>query len=179
VGEPIVALGAPLGLYSTVTVGIVSALDRYVPVPGANGVTAHLLDAIQTDASINPGNSGGALVDCAGRLVGVNTAIATVPNSAGGTGGGSVGLGFAVPVDLAEPLADQLIRTGHVNHPTFELQAQPIRPSPEEPQTLTGLLVTVIDPEGRRTRRACVWGTSSPLLGGNPHARSPTWGKLH
>jgi len=129
VGQPVVALGAPLGLYSTVTSGIVSALDRYVPVPAANGGTHHLVDAIQTDASINPGNSGGPLVDCSGDLVGINSAIITVPNSAGETGGGSVGLGFAIPVDLAIPLADQLIETGRVAHPTFGVQAVPLEPT--------------------------------------------------
>jgi putative serine protease PepD len=126
VGTPVVALGAPLGLHSTVTAGIVSALGRYVPVPAGNGQTAHLINAIQTDAAINPGNSGGALVDCRGHLVGVNTAIATVPNEAGQSGGGSVGLGFAIPVDLARPLAAQLIDHGVPNHPTFGLQAYPI-----------------------------------------------------
>src|SRR5262249_8726718 len=108
VGQPVVALGAPLGLSSTVTSGIVSALDRYVPVPADAGQTAHLVDAIQTDAAINPGNSGGALVDCAGRMIGMNSAIATVPNEQGVSGGGSVGLGFAIPIDLAIPLADQI-----------------------------------------------------------------------
>jgi putative serine protease PepD len=149
VGQPVVALGAPLGLSSTVTAGIVSALDRYVPVPAGNGQTAHLIDAVQTDASINPGNSGGALVDCAGDLVGINTAISTVPNAAGHGGGGSVGIGFAIPVDLAIPLSDQLISAGHVNHPSFGLQAQAI------PQTATqdnsvpqGLFVLEIDPGG-------------------------------
>ncbi|HEY7859490.1 MAG TPA: trypsin-like peptidase domain-containing protein [Candidatus Nanopelagicales bacterium] len=125
-GQPVVALGAPLGLYSTVTSGIVSALDRYVPVPSQSGPTAHLVGAIQTDASINPGNSGGALVNCTGSLVGINTAIATVPNADGSPGGGSVGLGFAIPVDLAMPLADQIIKTGTVNHPSFGMQAQAI-----------------------------------------------------
>jgi len=149
VGQPVVALGAPLGLSSTVTAGIISALDRYVPVPAGDGVTAHLIDALQTDASINPGNSGGALVDCAGDLVGVNTAIATVPNAAGHSGGGSVGLGFAIPVDLAEPLAEQLISTGHVNHPTFGLQAQPIPPTAAEEHALPqGLFVTEVDAGG-------------------------------
>ncbi|MER7251447.1 trypsin-like peptidase domain-containing protein [Kribbella sp. NPDC000426] len=128
VGQPVVALGAPLGLASTVTSGIVSALDRYVPVPG-DSVTHHLIGAIQTDAAINPGNSGGALVDCAGKLVGVNAAIATVPNASGVSGGGSVGLGFAIPIDLASPIADELIRTGKPGHPTTGLQVQEIPPA--------------------------------------------------
>ncbi|MFD3401270.1 S1C family serine protease [Kribbella sp. NPDC058693] len=128
VGQPVVALGAPLGLASTVTSGIVSALDRYVPVPG-DTVTHHLIGAIQTDAAINPGNSGGALVDCSGKLVGVNAAIATVPNASGVSGGGSVGLGFAIPIDLANPIADQLIKTGKPGHPTTGLQVQEIPPA--------------------------------------------------
>ena len=126
VGQPVVALGAPLGLSSTVTSGIVSALDRYLPVPGDNGQTAHLVGAIQTDAAINPGNSGGALVNCAGSLVGVNSAIATVPNSAGQSGGGSVGLGFAIPVDLAKPISDEIIATGKVVHYTVGMQVSAI-----------------------------------------------------
>jgi putative serine protease PepD len=139
-GQPVVALGAPLGLASTVTSGIVSALDRYVPVPGDN-VTHHLIGAIQTDAAINPGNSGGALVDCSGRLVGVNAAIATVPNDAGISGGGSVGLGFAIPVDLAKPIADQLIATGRPGHPTTGLQVQ-------ELPSAAGLFVLAVDAGG-------------------------------
>jgi putative serine protease PepD len=148
VGQPVVALGAPLGLASTVTSGIVSALDRYVPVPG-DGVTHHLIGAIQTDAAINPGNSGGALVDCAGRLVGVNAAIATVPNAAGISGGGSVGLGFAIPLDLAGPIADELIRTGKPGHPTTGLQVQEIPPAAAQATgTPTGLFVLAVDTAG-------------------------------
>jgi putative serine protease PepD len=148
VGQPVVALGAPLGLASTVTSGIVSALDRYVPVPG-EGVTHHLIGAIQTDAAINPGNSGGALVDCSGRLVGVNAAIATVPNEAGVGGGGSVGLGFAIPVDLAKPIADELIRTGQPGHPTTGLQVQEIPPAVAKAAgTSTGLFVLAVDAGG-------------------------------
>ncbi|GIM93102.1 S1C family serine protease [Paractinoplanes toevensis] len=112
VGQPVVALGAPLGLSGTVTAGIVSALGRDIPVPADGGQTAVLPGAVQTDAAINPGNSGGPLVDCDGRLIGVNTAIATVPNEAGQGGGGSVGIGFAIPVDEAMVVADQLINRG-------------------------------------------------------------------
>jgi putative serine protease PepD len=148
VGQPVVALGAPLGLASTVTSGIVSALDRYVPVPG-DGVTHHLIGAIQTDAAINPGNSGGALVNCAGQLVGVNAAIATVPNAAGVSGGGSVGLGFAIPIDLAKPISDELIRTGEPGHPTTGLQVQEIPPAAAQAAgTPTGLFVLAVDPGG-------------------------------
>jgi putative serine protease PepD len=86
VGQPVVALGAPLGLSGTVTSGIVSALDRTIHVPGDNGGQALLVSAIQTDAAINPGNSGGALVNCEGWLVGVPTAGATVPGPSGQPG---------------------------------------------------------------------------------------------
>ena len=124
VGEPVVALGSPLGLTSTVTTGIVSALDRYVRVPSGSGQAAHLVGAIQTDASINPGNSGGALVDCHGHLIGINTAGATVPNS----GGGSIGLGFAIPIDFAGKIADELMAGGAVSRPSFGMQLQTISP---------------------------------------------------
>jgi len=124
VGQPVVALGSPLGLTSTVTAGIVSALNRYVSVPGEAGQTAHLVGAIQTDASINPGNSGGALVDCQARLVGINTAGATLASG----GSGSIGLGFAIPVDLAKGIAGELISGGAVTRPTFGVQVQPISP---------------------------------------------------
>jgi putative serine protease PepD len=145
VGEPVVALGAPLGLSSTVTTGIVSALDRYVRVPAGNGLTAHLVGAIQTDASINPGNSGGALVDCEARLVGINTAGAAVPNSAGG----SIGLGFAIPIDLAKKLADELIETGRVNHPDLGLQVQTIPPEiAQQTGGTAGLFVQGVTPGG-------------------------------
>ena len=125
VGEAVVAIGAPLGLSGTVTSGIVSALDRTVEVPGDNDRSALLVSAMQTDAAINPGNSGGALVNCAGQLVGVPTAGAAVPNS----GGGSIGLGFAIPVDLAKSIADEIIATGRVTHAYFGLQTVPIPPA--------------------------------------------------
>jgi putative serine protease PepD len=128
VGQPVVAIGAPLGLSGTATSGIVSALDRTVEVPGENDRSALLVSAVQTDASINPGNSGGALVNCEGQLIGVPTAGATVPNS----GGGSIGLGFAIPVDLAKSVADEIIATGRVTHAFFGLQTAPIPPAAAE-----------------------------------------------
>ena len=148
VGQPVVALGAPLGLSGTVTGGIVSALGRDVPVPADNG-TAILAGAIQTDAAINPGNSGGALVDCAGRLVGVNTAIATVPNASGEPGGGSVGIGFAIPVDLATRVADELISHGTFNPPYVGATVTPIPPAIAERFGVPdGLFVQTITPAG-------------------------------
>ena len=129
VGEPVVAIGAPLGLSGTVTSGIVSALNRTVEVPGENDKSALLVSALQTDASINPGNSGGALVNCAGQLVGVPTAGATVPSPSGQSAGGSIGLGFAIPVDLAKYIADEIIATGRVTHAFFGVQTVPIPPA--------------------------------------------------
>jgi putative serine protease PepD len=145
VGEPVVAVGAPLGLSGTVTSGIVSALDRTVEVPGENDRSALLVSALQTDASINPGNSGGALVNCEGELVGVPTAGATVPNS----GGGSIGLGFAIPVNLAKSVADEIIATGRVTHAFFGLQTVPIPPAAAEQAGLPeGLYVQAVTAGG-------------------------------
>lgn len=142
VGQPVVALGAPLGLSSTVTVGIVSALDRTVTVPGESQ-SALLIDAVQTDAAINPGNSGGALVDCTGRLVGVPSAGATVPSEGNQSNGGSIGLGFAIPVDLARNVADDLISTGTVTRSYIGVQAAPIGGSEAgQSGASQGLLVT-------------------------------------
>jgi S1-C subfamily serine protease len=101
VGEQVLALGSPLGLSGTVTAGIVSALDRPVRLGGSAQRTA-----VQTDASINPGNSGGPLVNARGEVIGVNTAIATLE------GGGSIGIGFAVPIERAEQVATGLISRG-------------------------------------------------------------------
>jgi putative serine protease PepD len=121
VGEATVVIGAPLGLSGTVTSGIVSALDRTIQVPADNDTTALLVSAIQTDASINPGNSGGAMVNCSGQLIGIPSAGATVPSSSGESSGGSIGLGFAIPVDLAKTIADEIISTGTVTHAYFGL----------------------------------------------------------
>ena len=129
VGQPVVAIGAPLGLSGTVTSGIVSALDRTVEVPGEADTSALLVSAVQTDASINPGNSGGAMVNCADQLVGVPTAGATVPTESGEASGGSIGLGFAIPVDLAKTISDEIIATGRVTHAYFGLQTVPVPPA--------------------------------------------------
>jgi putative serine protease PepD len=114
VGQRVVAVGSPLGLDGTVTAGIISALDR--PVSTASGSTnqATAIDAIQTDAPLNPGNSGGALVNANGELIGMNSANASI--GAPSTESGSTGLGFAIPVDEAKRIADELIDTGTASH---------------------------------------------------------------
>ena len=149
VGQTVVALGAPLGLSSTVTSGIISALDRTVGVPGEGVETALLIDAIQTDASINPGNSGGALVNCSGQLIGMPSAGASVPTSSGEATGGSVGLNFAIPIDLASAEANEIISTGKVTHSYFGLTAVPLSPDASLVHGVAeGLLVTGVDPGG-------------------------------
>ncbi len=167
IGQPVVALGAPLGLSSTVTTGIVSALGRLLSVPSETGPAAHLVDAIQTDAAINPGNSGGPLVDCSGALVGINTAIAVVPTPEGGGGGGSVGVGFAIPVDLAQPIAEQLITSGRARHPYLGLSAQPL-PVESGSDVPPGLFVTAVDPGGPADQAGVRAGDVIVAVGGQP-----------
>ncbi len=119
VGDPVVAVGAPLGLQSTVTSGIVSALDR--PVSAGEGTPddpPSYMNAVQTDAAINPGNSGGPLVDLAGRVVGINSAIAQIPGGLGGSGG-SIGLGFAIPAEQAVRTSQEIIETGVATYPSI------------------------------------------------------------
>ncbi|MBY0441865.1 MAG: trypsin-like peptidase domain-containing protein [Mycobacteriaceae bacterium] len=122
VGQPVVAVGSPLGLEGTVTTGIVSALNRPVSTTGESGNQNTVLDAIQTDAAINPGNSGGALVNMSGQLIGVNSAIATLGADSGDAPSGSIGLGFAIPVDQAKRIADELISTGTASHASLGVQ---------------------------------------------------------
>jgi putative serine protease PepD len=149
VGQPVVALGAPLGLSGTVTSGIVSALDRTVEVPAEDNKNALLVSAVQTDAAINPGNSGGALVNCAGQLVGVPSAGATVPTEGGGSSAGNIGIGFAIPVDIAKTISDEIIATGTVTHAFFGLQTVPIPPAAaEEAGVSGGLYVQGVVPGG-------------------------------
>ena len=120
VGDPVIAIGSPLGLAGTVTTGIVSAKDRPVRLQGGGSDTDAVIDALQTDAAVNPGNSGGALVDGTGAVVGINTAIRTL----GGDTSGSIGLGFAIPINAAKDIAQQIIRNGGVQHASMGLNAR-------------------------------------------------------
>ena len=122
VGQDVVAVGSPLGLEGTVTTGIISALNRPVAAGGDARNQNTVLDAIQTDAAINPGNSGGALVNMNGELVGVNSAIATLGGDSGDAKSGSIGLGFAIPVDQAKRIADELISSGTASHASLGVQ---------------------------------------------------------
>jgi putative serine protease PepD len=125
VGENVVAIGAPLGLTSTVTEGIISALNRTIQVASSevsedaglqfwtgNGAAPISIQVIQTDAAINPGNSGGALVNEMGQLIGINVAIATAGNGESG----SIGVGFAIPSNTAKRIADEIIELGYATH---------------------------------------------------------------
>ena len=115
VGDGVIAIGSPLGLTGTVTSGIISAKNR--PVTSGSGTReSSFINAIQTDAAINPGNSGGPLVDLSGAVIGINSAIATTGYGFGGQSG-SIGLGFAIPINQARKTADQLIKNGSSTYP--------------------------------------------------------------
>lgn len=129
VGDPVIAIGAPLGLPETVTTGIVSALNRTISVANSSapsdgsglqlwngsGTAPVSLSVIQTDAAINPGNSGGALVNSVGKLIGINVAIASTGSSTSGQSG-NIGVGFAIPSNVAKRIADEIIKTGKASH---------------------------------------------------------------
>ncbi|MCU1592543.1 MAG: hypothetical protein JWP11_3799, partial [Frankiales bacterium] len=122
VGQAVLAIGAPLGLSNTVTQGIVSTVHRPVATGESGAGAQAVLDAVQTDAAINPGNSGGALVDLAGRVVGINSAIAST-GSSGQSQAGNIGVGFAIPSNDAADVADQLIATGTAVHAQIGISA--------------------------------------------------------
>jgi putative serine protease PepD len=116
VGDAVIAIGSPLGLSGTVTTGIISAKNRAVTTSGSSSPDNSFINALQTDAAINPGNSGGPLVDATGAVIGVNSAIASLGSSFGAQSG-SIGLGFAIPINQAKRTAEELIRTGLSSHP--------------------------------------------------------------
>ncbi|MEV0789144.1 trypsin-like peptidase domain-containing protein [Kribbella sp. NPDC050459] len=148
VGQDVVAIGSPLGLAGTVTSGIISAKNRPVTTGDDTGQASSYISALQTDAAINPGNSGGPLVDMNARVIGVNSAIATVRGSEEGQSG-SIGLGFAIPIDQARRTAQQLIATGKASYPvigasvdmTFEGGGRVSAVSPSSPAARAGLRV--------------------------------------
>ena len=178
VGQRVVAVGSPLGLEGTVTTGIISALNRPVSTTvvadSANHATA--IEAIQTDAPINPGNSGGALVNANGQLIGVNSAIARVGDSPGESG--SVGLGFAIPVDWAKRIAGELIATGRASHASLGVQladdvrangAQIVKVASGGPAAAAGVpagaVVTKVDDQLTSTADAVVAAVQSKAPG--------------
>ncbi|MDT7743192.1 MAG: hypothetical protein QOE59_2270, partial [Actinomycetota bacterium] len=126
VGDGVIAIGSPLGLAGTVTTGIVSALRRPVRLDAESADANPVIDAIQTDAAINPGNSGGALVDSTGAVVGINSAIRTLGGTDSSGQGGSIGLGFAIPIDDARIIAQSLIQTGTFTHTDLGVNAKSV-----------------------------------------------------
>lgn len=131
VGDAVMAIGSPLGLAGTVTSGIISSKNRAVTTGGGSGESS-FINALQTDAAINPGNSGGPLVDATGAVIGVNSAIATLGFS---SQAGSIGLGFAIPINQAKKTTEQLIKTGSATYPIMGI-------SVDTRYTGTGALIT-------------------------------------
>jgi putative serine protease PepD len=144
VGDQVVAFGSPLGLDGTVTSGIVSALHRPVRTDSSDPTTNTVIDAIQTDAAINPGNSGGPLVDMQGRVIGINSAIASLGSAAGGQAG-SIGLGFAIPIDQAREIAKELLDTGTATHARLGVTVGDVRQSDG---LRSGALISEVTPGG-------------------------------
>jgi len=140
VGDPVVAIGNPFGLERTATTGIVSALKRIITAP--NGF--EIQNVIQTDAAINEGNSGGPLLDSAGRVIGINSQIAS-------EGGGNDGIGFAVPIDTIRPVADAIIATGHATHAWLGVTGRSITPGIAralDVPDVRGVAVVAVDDRG-------------------------------
>jgi 2-alkenal reductase len=133
IGQSVYAIGNPFGLTRTLTSGLVSALDRHLPTSDIREIAG----AIQTDAAINPGNSGGPLLDSAGRLVGVTTAIRS-------PSGGSTGVGLAIPVDLVNRVVPQLIARGRAPHPSIGII--PVHPDLVARAGITGVVIAGIQP---------------------------------
>jgi putative serine protease PepD len=125
VGDPVLAVGNPLGLAGTITTGVISAVNRPVTATGQDGLMETVTNAIQVDAAINPGNSGGPLFDHEGRVIGVTSSIATLSTSIFGGSSGSIGLGFAIPINLARNISAQLIENGTAQHPRLGVRLLP------------------------------------------------------
>ncbi len=163
VGQDVVAVGSPLGLAGTVTTGIISALNRPVNAGGAGNGQASVLDAIQTDAAINPGNSGGALVNLNGQLIGLNFAIASLGAASSlGIQSGSIGLGFAIPIDQAQRIAQELITTGQSTQAVLDVAVSsttnPASPSPTA-TAADGATITAVTPGGAADKAGITAGT--------------------
>jgi S1-C subfamily serine protease len=159
VGDTGVAIGSPFGLDGSVTTGVISALGRSVPTPGAP-----LVDLVQTDAAINPGNSGGALVDGDGHLIGINTAILS-------STGSNTGVGFAIPVETVERVTDQLIETGAVEHAFLGIQGVTVGPEVAARyglETPEGAVVVAVEPDGPADLAGLREGDTITAIGDRP-----------
>jgi S1-C subfamily serine protease len=159
VGNPVVAIGNPFGLDRTVTAGIVSALQREIKAP--NGFTIN--NVIQTDAAINPGNSGGPLLDANGQVIGINSQIES-PN-----GGGNVGIGFAVPINTAHQVVQQLLANGQVQHAYLGISGANLTPEIADILNLPvkeGALVQTVVPNGPADKAGVNGGSATVSIGG-------------
>ncbi len=159
VGDPVVAIGNPFGYEHTVTTGIVSAIGRSIKAPNEFSID----DAIQTDAAINPGNSGGPLLDARGRVIGVNSQIAT-----DGGSNGFQGIGFAVPVNLAKRILPQLIEKGEVEHAYIGITTAPVTPEISNRLKLAadeGALVQEVQPGSPASRAGLRDGSTQNAIG--------------
>jgi len=160
VGDPVVAIGNPFGLDRTATAGIVSAVQRQINAP--NGFTIE--NAIQTDAPINPGNSGGPLLDAEGRVIGINSQI-----ESGGQSEGNVGIGFAVPIDTAQEIAQQLIADGKVEHAYMGISGADLTPQIADVLNLdanSGALVQAVVPNSPADKAGIEAGDATVTVDG-------------
>ncbi|GAA1744606.1 S1C family serine protease [Aeromicrobium alkaliterrae] len=165
VGQDVIAIGSPFGLESTVTTGIVSALNRPVESSDASGENATVFPAVQTDAAINPGNSGGPLIDLAGNVIGINSAIRTNSSASG-----SIGLGFAIPIDLARNVAQQLVEGKTVEHAKIGVTVTPA--TEEDELTGIGAEIREIEAGGAGDKAGLKAGDIITALNGIPVASS-------
>ena len=171
VGQIVIAVGSPLGLEQTVTSGIVSALNRSISdIDPQAGPESSLQGLIQTDAAINPGNSGGPLFDARGRVVGMNTLIAT--RAASPELAGNIGLGFAVPVNRVKRVARQIIETGEYNRPRLQAEVYQVIPQiAEELQlpTTSGVMIGRVEPGGAADQAGLQGATSGISIDGQEY----------
>ncbi|MFJ4775112.1 S1C family serine protease [Streptomyces sp. NPDC088762] len=176
VGDPTIAIGAPFGLSNTVTTGIVSAKNRPVASGDGSGGKNSYMSALQTDASINPGNSGGPLLDGRGAVIGINSAIQSAGN--GGFGGGqagSIGLGFAIPINQAKNVAEQLIKTGKPVYPVISVSVDLQAKSEGAKISEQGAPASdLVDPNGPAGKAGLKPGDVITELGGKPVDSGPT-----
>jgi S1-C subfamily serine protease len=160
VGDPTIAIGNPFGLDRTLTTGVVSALQRKISAPNGYSIS----NVIQTDAAINPGNSGGPLLDASGRVIGINSQIAT-----GGSGGGNVGIAFAVPINTAKQIVPQLKDSGSVKRAYLGITGQTIDRSLDRLNlsTTSGVLVQTVQPGSPAAKAGLRGGDASATLDGS------------
>ncbi|MFD6885954.1 S1C family serine protease [Streptomyces sp. NPDC059957] len=177
VGDSTIAIGAPFGLSNTVTTGIVSAKNRPVASgDGSSGKNSYM-SALQTDASINPGNSGGPLLDSRGAVIGINSAIQSAGNGGFGGGGqaGSIGLGFAIPVNQAKNVAESLIKTGKPVYPVISVSVDLTAKTDGAKISETGASANeLVDPNGPAGKAGLKPGDIITELGGKPIDSGPT-----